>query len=106
MPLSNLVAGPLADRVTGPMMAEGGILSDTFITSLIGAGQERGVALVFIVSAIFLWVTSLYAFANPRIRNLEEEIPDAFTDEPEAEEEFGVKKEEVPTQAAVTTPGD
>jgi len=106
MPISNLVAGPLADRVTGPMMAEGGILSNTFISSLIGAGQERGVALVFIVSAIFLWVTSLYAFANPRIRNLEEEIPDAFTDEPDAEEELVVKKEEVSTQAAATTPGD
>jgi hypothetical protein len=30
-----------------------------------------------------LWVTSSYAFANPRIRNLEEEIPDAIPDEPE-----------------------
>ncbi len=53
-----------------------------------------------------MWVTSLYAFANPRIRNLEEEIPDAFSDEPEVEEELEVKKEEVLTQAAATTPGD
>ena len=53
-----------------------------------------------------MWVTSLYAFANPRIRNLEEEIPDAFPDEPEVEEELVVKKEEVSTQAAATTPGD
>jgi DHA3 family macrolide efflux protein-like MFS transporter len=47
----------------------------------VGAG--RGIALIFIVSAISLWVTSVYAFTNPRIRNLEEEIPDAIPDEPD-----------------------
>ena len=58
------------------------------------------------VGFVFLWVTSLYAFANPRIRNLEEEIPDTFPDEPEVEEDLVVKKEEVSTQAAATTSGD
>jgi hypothetical protein len=45
--------------------------------------EWRGIALIFIISGISLWVTSSYAFANPRIRNLEEEIPDAIPDEPE-----------------------
>jgi DHA3 family macrolide efflux protein-like MFS transporter len=49
----------------------------------VGAG--RGIALIFIISAFSLWISSLYAFANPRIRNLEEEIPDAIPDEPESE---------------------
>jgi hypothetical protein len=63
-------------------MVEGGLLSDTWIASLVGVGAGRGIALVFLVSAFFLWCTSLYAFANSHIRNLETEIPDAISDEP------------------------
>lgn len=53
--------------------------------------------MIFIVSALSLWISSGYAFTNPRIRNLEEEIPDAIPDEPEEieEEMEGVKAEPV-----------
>jgi hypothetical protein len=37
--------------------------------------------MILIISAFSLWITSSYAFANPRIRNLEEEVPDAIPDE-------------------------
>lgn len=83
MPISNLIAGPLADQVFEPLMSNNGALSDTFIAGIIGSGTGRGIALIFIVSALFLWTSSMYAFVNPRIRNLEEEIPDAIPDEPE-----------------------
>ena len=46
-------------------------------------GAGRGTALIFSVSALSLWMSSSYAFVNPRIRNLEEEIPDVIPDEPE-----------------------
>jgi DHA3 family macrolide efflux protein-like MFS transporter len=82
IPLANLLAGPLADRVFEPLMLENGPLSGTFIGASIGIGTGRGIALIFIFSAFFLWLTSLYAFANPRIRNLEIEIPDAIQDVP------------------------
>ena len=49
--------------------------------------------LIFIISAFSLWITSTYAFANPRIRNLEEEIPDAIPDEPD-EIEGGLGEDE------------
>jgi MFS family permease len=81
IPTANLVAGPLADKVCEPLMAEGGALSDTFITSIIGAGTGRGIGLVFITSAIFLLTASLIVFTSPRVRDLEEEIPDAIPDE-------------------------
>lgn len=83
IPLANLVAGPLADNVFEPLLEEGGALSGSFVAGLVGVGAGRGIALIFIVSAISLWVTSVYAFTNPRIRNLEEEIPDAIPDEPD-----------------------
>jgi hypothetical protein len=83
IPLANLTAGLLADNVFEPLLQEGGALSETYLAGVVGVGAGRGIALIFIISGISLWVTSLYAFANPRIRNLEEEIPDAIPDEPE-----------------------
>jgi len=87
IPLANLVAGPLADNVFGPLLEEGGALSSTFVAGVVGVGAGRGIALIFIISAFSLWITSTYAFANPRIRNLEEEIPDAIPDAPDAIED-------------------
>ncbi|MBN1149093.1 MAG: hypothetical protein JXA78_17675, partial [Anaerolineales bacterium] len=84
IPLASLLAGPLADRVFEPLMSASGALSDTFVGAIVGVGAGRGIALLFIVSALFLWVSSLYAFANSRLRNLEEELPDAIPDEPQA----------------------
>jgi len=77
IPTANLVAGPLADKVCEPLMAEGGALANTFIASIIKVGTGRGIGLVFVISAVFLLVTSLIVFTSPRVRNLEEEILDA-----------------------------
>ena len=38
------------------------------------------VGLMYIISGLFLWLESLVAHANPRIRNLDTEIPDAIPD--------------------------
>lgn len=80
IPTANLVAGPLADRIFEPLMQEGGALAKTIFGTLIGVGPGRGIGLVFITSACFLILTSLVVFTNPRIRNLESEIPDAVAD--------------------------
>ena len=40
-----------------------------------GTGPGRGIGQMFIISGLFLWVESIVAYANPRIRNLESEIP-------------------------------
>ena len=96
IPLANLVAGPLADHVFEPLLQEGGALSGTFVAGVVGVGAGRGIALIFIISAFSLWISSTYAFANPRIRNLEEEIPDAIPDELEEIEEVQDTDERVP----------
>ena len=83
MPLAYLISGPLADRIFEPLMMPEGALGQTFLGKLIGTGTGRGIALIFIFVCIFLWIESLAAFVNPRIRNVEDEIPDAIPDDVE-----------------------
>ncbi|MFN2146247.1 MAG: hypothetical protein ACK2T7_12915 [Anaerolineales bacterium] len=85
IPLANLLAGPLADKVFEPMMQAGGSLSNSFLAGLVGTGQGRGIAVIYLISAVFLWVSSIVIFTYPRVRNLEEEIPDAIADDLEEE---------------------
>lgn len=79
-PLSYLVAGPLADKLFEPGMAEGGRFSDV-IGGLIGSGPGRGMGLLLLITGIIVILATLVAFTNPRIRKLETEIPDAVTTE-------------------------
>ena len=97
IPLANLVVGPLADNIFEPLLQEGGALSTIFVGNLVGVGTGRGIALIFfIVSAFSLWLSSGYALANPRIRNLEEEIPDEIPGEPEVIDEVSGEGEKQP----------
>lgn len=94
MPLAFLIAGPLADHVFGPLMLPGGALASTVLGDLLGTGPGRGIGVLFIFAGALLLGTSLLAFANPRIRRLEEELPDAdetnVAAEPEMVEEAAV----------------
>lgn len=74
-----LVGGTLADRFFEPWMGEGGWLANTF-GPLIGAGPGRGMGLMFVMMGILAILTALVAFAFPRIRRVESELPDAITD--------------------------
>jgi MFS family permease len=82
MPLAYVLAGPLADRVFGPLMMAGGLLDGSLVAGLLGVGPGRGVGLMFLISGVLLLLVSALVFANPRIRRLEEELPDAVTEEP------------------------
>lgn len=77
MPLAFLTAGPLADRFFEPLMSEGGALASTFIGQWLGTGAGRGIGLMFIISGVVAIVISALVYANPRIRNVEDELPDA-----------------------------
>jgi len=91
IPLAFLLSGPLADSFFEPLMTEGGTLASTFLGTLLGTGPGRGIGLMFIISCLFLWGESFVAYANPRIRNLEAEIPDALSDETETLEDATVE---------------
>jgi hypothetical protein len=83
-PLGYLIAGPLADRVFGPLMAEGGALAGT-VGQIIGAGEARGIGLMFILAGALNVLVTAAAYAYPRLRLIEDELPDAVVDSPEGE---------------------
>jgi hypothetical protein len=73
--LAYLIGGPLADRVFEPLLAADGLLAGT-VGQIIGVGPGRGMGLIFVVMGLLAMVTAVSAFAYPRIRNLETELPD------------------------------
>ena len=78
MPLAYVLSGVLADQVFNPWLVEGGALASTFVGQWIGVGPGRGIGLMMICSGLLLMGASGIAFANPHIRNIEREIPDAI----------------------------
>ncbi len=70
-----LVAGPLAQHVFEPMMAEGGALAGSF-GPLIGVGEGRGMALMYIIEGLFLIGFVIASVLTRRIRLMEDLIPD------------------------------
>ncbi len=84
-PLSIIMAGPLVERVFQPLMDEGGRLAPT-VGQVIGFGPSRGTGLLFIVLGLFVFVISFAAYAYPRLRLVEEELPDHIADDADDDE--------------------
>jgi MFS transporter, DHA3 family, macrolide efflux protein len=80
MPLAFILAGPLADRLAGPLLQANGALSQTLVGTLLGAGPGRGIGLIFVLAGLLLAVASGVALATPQIRNLERALPEAVPD--------------------------
>jgi len=76
-----MLAGPMADYVFEPAMAEGGSLVATF-GWLLGTGPGHGIKLIMVLCGIGSALTAIVALSIPTIRNVETIVPDA--DSPEA----------------------
>ena len=76
VPLGDFSAGPLSDYIFEPAMQKGGSLAGTF-GPLIGTGPGRGIALMMITFALLPLLTSLLAFGNKNVMNIEEDVADA-----------------------------
>lgn len=99
LPVASIIAGPLADKVFEPLMAQGGLLAGS-VGKIIGVGPGRGIGLMFIVSGIVFCLVLLVGYLNPRIRKVQEELPDAIpSGSPAATEESVLN----PVGSAVTT---
>lgn len=79
-PLAYILAGPLADRVFEPLLAVGGPLAGS-VGQIIGAGPGRGIGLIFILMGILNVLATTAGYLYPRIRLVEDELPDAIADE-------------------------
>ncbi|MBN1218457.1 MAG: MFS transporter [Anaerolineae bacterium] len=77
MPLAFLVAGPLVDYVFNPWLMPGGMLANN-AGPFIGIGPGRGIALLFMVMGLIKFGVALAGFLNPRIRLVEDELPDTI----------------------------
>ncbi|MHB1317713.1 MAG: MFS transporter [Anaerolineae bacterium] len=77
IPLAYLLAGPLADRVFNPLLAEGGAWAGS-LGRLIGVGPGRGIGALFIVLGAVTLVATACALAYRPLRRVEDELPDAI----------------------------
>lgn len=86
LPLGILITAPLAEFVLEPMLREGGALADN-VGRVLGVGPGRGIALIFILTGVFNIVALILGYLHPRIRLVEDELPDAIrvTSEPRLE---------------------
>jgi MFS family permease len=75
MPLGQLLAGPLADQVLEPAMAEGGSLVPIF-GWLVGTGTGAGMALLFVITGLLAALVGLGGYLFPVVRNAEDILPD------------------------------
>lgn len=80
-PIGYALAGPLADRLFEPLMAEGGALVPVF-GQILGVGPGRGIGLAFLCLAVLSVVGTMVICARPRVLNVEDELPDAVDDQP------------------------
>ncbi len=76
LPLAYLTAGPLADYVFEPLLKPEGALAGS-IGRIIGVGEGRGIALIFILMGVLVMLMALGGYFYPRLRQLEDELPDA-----------------------------
>lgn len=75
MPISTLIAGPLADKVFEPAMRSHGLLAGVF-SGVVGTGPGAGMAVVYLLATVAASAATLAGFLIPRLRNLEKILPD------------------------------
>ena len=81
-PVSYLLVGPLADKVFEPEMAVNGGLAES-VGRIIGVGPGRGAGLMFILMGICVIMVVIVCFLYPRLRFVEDELPDVVEEESE-----------------------
>ena len=62
-------------------MASDGALAGS-VGALIGTGDGRGIALIFMVVGALMLALAAYAYSRPRLRDIDSELPDAVPDTP------------------------
>lgn len=79
-PLAIIMAGPLVDKVLNPIMEPGGLLADS-VGQIIGVGEGRGIGLLFIIIGILFVIVTTTIYLQPKVRNIDKDIPEASIEE-------------------------
>ncbi|MCC5615460.1 MFS transporter [Nostoc sp. CHAB 5836] len=74
LPLGYITIGPLAEKVFEPLMATDGSLAGS-IGQIIGVGSGRGMELLLIIMGVLTILESSIAYLYPRLRFVEDELP-------------------------------
>lgn len=86
--LAYLAAGPLADKVFEPLLVVNGPLAGS-VGQIIGVGQGRGVGLLIISMGLLLVLVTAISYLYPRLRLVEDDLPDAVVEKPALVESGG-----------------
>ena len=78
MPLAFLLAGPVVDRVTTPLMSRGGKLDGTLVEKLLGRAPAGAVGLVFFTMGVLTLVSVGIAWFRTGLPTMESALPDLF----------------------------
>jgi hypothetical protein len=84
--LAYALAGIITDQVFQPMVGRDQVHSAA-VAALVGSGPGRGIALLLMLVGVLIAVCVALAYAYPRLRHLEDELPD-MTPQDEAAEEM------------------
>jgi MFS transporter, DHA3 family, macrolide efflux protein len=87
MPLSYLIAGPLADRVFEPAVLTEGWAA---FAPLFGSTAGSGIGLLFAVAGTLISLSTLAVYALPLVRHMERSLPD-YVSEPVTETPVGAE---------------
>lgn len=84
-PLAMLAAGPLADKVFEPLMADGGTFARA-MAPFVGLGAGSGMGLMFVFAGLFGAVIGVAGYLFPHVRNAEDLLADHDAAVPVGEE--------------------
>ncbi|MBD2489468.1 MFS transporter [Aulosira sp. FACHB-615] len=70
-----LVAGPLADKVFIPAFSQEGSMAG-LLGGIFGAGTAGGLAMLYVICAVCMFLVGLAGLSVPLLRNLEKILPD------------------------------
>lgn len=74
-PAAYLMAGPLADRFMGPLMAEGGVLAGS-LGQIMGTGHERGIGVIISLTGVLVLLWTAAGRLYRPLYCIEDRLPD------------------------------
>ncbi|WP_307845391.1 non-ribosomal peptide synthetase [Planomonospora sp. ID67723] len=80
LPLGMAVVAPLGERLLEPLLAPGGALAPT-VGAVIGVGEGRGIAFMYIVLGLGIAVHVLVSMRIPVLARFDDEVPEATPDD-------------------------